>query len=712
MAASRLAQIEASEWSTLGVVRIWALGPWLVERLQPDGSWQEIPATRWRQYWFARPLLQRLLCAPERHLDRLTLQEDLWPRSDGEPGPERYPVDAVHHLRKVLGQADLVLTDGNRYRLAGQTRLWVDADAAGALLLQAEQALRRQAAVEDLKLLLQQAEHYFRRGDFLEAQGSSWVWPKRSRLQRQRARCGIWLVRLYAQTGELEQLEEQSAALLEGGEVQEETLLALTRGLVEAGYSQQARRCYEVAREQWKRKGLACSQELEQAVMRLLAEGQAHRQGWRPAGLAGHAVPFEEHMVQSLAEKIGGGAHGGEEIGEQQRVAPIEEEIGGDLWLGSQTARLVALVLQWEGGSLFELEGQLTQEVERMALPGEQQGGRLTRRNALLVLAGLPAGLLGEGAGRRGLTRATVAAEMLPACAASLTACWHLLNGTDLLLVEQTVSGYLPLLRQWATDATTPAALRIEAAGLAAQGALLLGFVAFHRLQFERRWTCDREAVSLSRLAGEPALLVKALTRLGGACFHLGRAQEMLAAYEEAAQIMGAVPPILQSKVQMGLARAYAQQGRAREALDALARAKANVSAGLDQLALPAFLAADEGEHMLVLFESFVRLEVQKHERRREHLVAAEQALVQAERLLSTLAVPERARLGILNQHALVAVERGDLEAYTSYAQQGGQGLRRLPSQMRRQEWTAHLKQALARWPQERRVRDLLDLLV
>jgi tetratricopeptide (TPR) repeat protein len=699
------------------LVRVWALGPWLVERAWPDGSWQEIPAARWRQYWFARPLLQRLLCAPERHLDRGTLQEDLWPRLDAETGPERYPVDAAHHLRKVLGQADLLRTEGSHYRLAGQSRLWVDADAAAALLLRAERALQRQAPGEELVSLLQEAEAYFRRGSFLEEQAGQWAWPKRSRLQRQRARCGVWLVRLYAQLGNLEQLEEQSAALLEGGEeqaldIQEETLVALVQGLMEAGYLQQARRCYEMAREQWLRKGWPGSEQMQQAVMRLLTSERAPRLSWRSLALAAPSEPPREGgMVQWTPGTVAGAVQESEEALGQQRVAPGEEGAMA-LRFGSQTARLVALVLQWKGGPLSELEAQLTQEVQSMALPEEEQGNRLSRRSALLVLAGLPMGLLSAGVGRRVLTRAVLEAELLPACAASLTACWHLLNGTDLALVEQTVSGYLPLLRQWATDAAASTAVRTEAAALAAQGALLLGLVAHHDLQPGRRWAYDQEAVRLSRMVGEPALLVKALTMLGGACFYLGRAQEMLAAYEEAAQLLDQVPPILQSKVQMGLARAYARQGRAREALETMARARDGFPDEPDWLALPPFLAADEGKHFLILFESFVRLELQKHEERREHLVAAAQALAQVERLPPMQAVPERARLGLLNQRALVAVAGGDLEAYTSYALQGAQGLQRFPSQMRRQEWAGHLKQALARWPQEERVRDLLDLLV
>ncbi|RAQ94627.1 hypothetical protein [Thermogemmatispora tikiterensis] len=115
---------------------------------------------------------------------------------------------------------------------------------------------------------------------------------------------------------------------------------------------------------------------------------------------------------------------------------------------------------------------------------------------------------------------------------------------------------------------------------------------------------------------------------------------------------------------------------------------------------------------MLILFESFVWFALQKHERRREHLRAAEQALAQAEGLALKQAIPERARLGIHNQRALLAIQEGDVEAYTYSAILGFQGFQRFPSQMRRQEWMTHLKQALACWPQERRVRDLLDLLV
>ncbi|RAQ95826.1 tetratricopeptide repeat protein [Thermogemmatispora tikiterensis] len=551
----------------------------------------------------------------------------------------------------------------------------------------------------------------------MEARAASCLHLDMARQERQRARCGVWLVHLYAQLGKLEQLEEQCAALLEGEEeygmeIQEETLLALVQSLVEAGYLHQARCSYEGACEQWSRKGLSGSEQLQQAISHLLAAGRKHRFPWLSLTSLFHSEWLEKgSMIQWTTRRTMGGLLE-VEAREQQRVASGEEEVEEALQFGSQTARLVALVLQWDGGPLSMLEAQLTQEVQSMTLPQDEQENRLSRRSALLVLAGLPVGLLGRGAGKRVLAEAAMEAEVLPACAASLTACWQLLNGTDLALVEQTVRSYLPLLRQWATDAATSAVVREEVARLAAQGYLLLGFVAFHHLQFERRRVYDQEAVTLSRVAGDRTLLVKALTRLGGACFHLGRTEEMLAAYQEAAQLLDQVPLVLQGKVQMGLARAYAQEGNAREALESLERAKASCLDESGWSSLPAFLTADEGQHMLILFESFVWFALQKHERRREHLRAAEQALAQAEGLALKQAIPERARLGIHNQRALLAIQEGDVEAYTCSAILGFQGFQRFPSQMRRQEWMTHLKQALACWPQERRVRDLLDLLV
>nr|BBH92366.1 hypothetical protein KTA_05650 [Thermogemmatispora argillosa] len=349
---------------------------------------------------------------------------------------------------------------------------------------------------------------------------------------------------------------------------------------------------------------------------------------------------------------------------------------------------------------------------------GEGEAGeRLPRRAALLVLAGLPQVLLGLGGGvgeasrkPRGVREGRLREEVLPACAGSIRACWQLLNEGEFEAVERTVRGYLPWLREWAYE---PSGVQQEAAYLAAQGHFLLGLAAYHRLRFQQELEHDREGAVLSRLANEPVLLVKALAYLGQDYYHLGAPLQMQGALEEASSLLGCVPLVLHRTVHTGLALAYARQGRAREALEHLSRAKAvSEEPGLRWEELPVYLQADEGVWRLILREGWVHLELSRHGEESEHARAAERALAQIEGWSGRPAVPERIRLEIVNRRGEAAIGRGELEEYVSYTVEGAEGAKRLGSSKRRQELVSNWRKALERWPWEKRVRELGELVL
>jgi DNA-binding SARP family transcriptional activator len=762
-------QLIAPEAPTVRV-RLWTLGPFLAEvrpasapNAEASPGWQAVTAGQWEQYHRGRSLLLRLLCAPRRRLERIALQEDLWPPRAGQ-GAERSLWNAAHEVRKLLGQESL-LTVGSSYQLAGQARLWVDAEAATTLLLEAER--RSPAAAPALLPLLEEAEGYFRRGPFLEGLSGSWVWGRRLRLTRRRQRCGLWLATLYEQLGWLERVEEQCGRLLdeaeqEGESLPEGAILVLIRALLEAGLREQARRCYEEARRRRQEQDDPLPQETQTTIERLLREQHGAKGGRFTL------ITEVEQTGRSLDHQVGSAllpppavrCDGGEQQGLPQppdvvqyetrmptfqerfsppvisptappaepdrfsapvplapdaRVAMAEMTGMGEsgtldcaAWYSLRMARLVALVLQGRWRAPADLEYLLNREVA-MLDQGRQlfepEAVALSRRSALLLLAALPSGLLGLL--HRPLQPSFIEAEVLPACTASLTACWYLLAGHDFATVEQTVGGYLPLLQQWARQ---PSSLQPAAASLATQGYLLLDIIAHHRLQFRRRQRYCHEAVALSRLAGDPPLLVKALTQLGDACYHLGDNHQMLQVLEEAYSLRESVPPVQRYSIFTKLALAYAQRGQAR--MDYFSQARDIFSENRDSSALPAYLAADEGFWRLILWEGLVWLELSKHDQQPEHFREAERALAQIERLPETVLVPERARLEILNGRAQAAIGSGEREAFAVYSLQVAQGLQHLPSQKRRQELLVNLKRAVTVWPRDARISDLFDLLL
>jgi tetratricopeptide (TPR) repeat protein len=258
-----------------------------------------------------------------------------------------------------------------------------------------------------------------------------------------------------------------------------------------------------------------------------------------------------------------------------------------------------------------------------------------------------------------------------------------------------------------------PSLYRKTAAYLAAQAYLLRGLIELHRLQLQQRIGSCQKAVEYATAADHPALLVKALTLLGNASYDQRRATDMLHTYQHARYLLNQsqlpLPEVLHSKVLMGLAHAYAQQGKATEALNALHEAHAVCPDETEEV--PVFLAADDGLFSLILFDGWVRLDLGKHEAKRQHALDAAKALACIDALPPTLFVPERIRLEITNRRAQAALTIGDLDAYCHYTRQHAEEMKALSSEKRRQERRLIYQMALKRWPQETKIAALAQVL-
>ena len=178
--------------------------------------WQVAPLTEaplWESRTSARALFKLLLCAPGRQASKSMLAGILWPEVDEARARESLR-SACKVLRKVLRTAngqDLLQqrTTNDLLQLAGQSRLWVDADAFEELATQASRAPSTDAALalwEEARALL--------RGEFLaDDQRTEWV---RDRLVKKRQQ-GVWLTRcrmirhladLYVRRGQISLAEE------------------------------------------------------------------------------------------------------------------------------------------------------------------------------------------------------------------------------------------------------------------------------------------------------------------------------------------------------------------------------------------------------------------------------------------------------------------------------------------------------------------------
>ncbi len=251
------------------LVRVWLLGPFVVHCRKDDGTWHEIDQATWDKYSYGRPLLQRLLCSSRRRVERTTLIDDLWPRSDISASVERYPSDAAYHLRQILRISDIVKTYGNKsgYELQGQSVVWVDVDECEILLKEAERIGYTSAPALEL---LERAHEHFQRGGFLEGQPGQWCYARRATVERLAYRCHLWLAQAYEHQGMVGQAEIEYSRLLEEQPDDEDVLCLFISMLHRQGMTHQVRKCYEHIKQRLKQEGWQLSPATTTFIARIL----------------------------------------------------------------------------------------------------------------------------------------------------------------------------------------------------------------------------------------------------------------------------------------------------------------------------------------------------------------------------------------------------------------------------------------------------------
>jgi DNA-binding SARP family transcriptional activator len=239
------------------LVRITTLGEFALERLvrAPSRSEHEpahyacVPRSEWSNRGPAMALLKVLLCQPNRRASREELIEAIW--------PDHGTINAAHALdsaasvlrRHILhagevGSLLLTLRSGGEtiFKLAGQQRIWVDADA---LLSLVSAAMRAECQGQSPLPLLEEA-HALARGEFLEDDlYAEWSQGRRHTLGGARHRLLFKLVDLYLQDERVGLAEELLFAALEEDPTDEDALCRLMALLVDQERRQEALHLYQ-----------------------------------------------------------------------------------------------------------------------------------------------------------------------------------------------------------------------------------------------------------------------------------------------------------------------------------------------------------------------------------------------------------------------------------------------------------------------------------
>ncbi len=239
------------------LVRITTLGEFALERLvrTPSRTEDEPPRyacvtrSEWSNRGPAMALLKVLLCRANRRASRDELIEAIWP--DHESINAAHALDSAasvlrrHILRTgEVGSLLLTLRSGGEtiFKLAGQQRIWVDADA---LLSLVSQAMRAECQGQNSLPLLEEA-HALARGEFLEDDlYAAWAQPRQRTINGARHRVLFKLVDLYLQEERVSLAEELLFAALEEDPTDEDTLCRLMVLLVEQERRQEALQLYQ-----------------------------------------------------------------------------------------------------------------------------------------------------------------------------------------------------------------------------------------------------------------------------------------------------------------------------------------------------------------------------------------------------------------------------------------------------------------------------------
>ena len=238
-------------------MRITTLGEFALERLVriPSRAQDEPPRyarvapSEWSNRGPAMALLKVLLCRANRRASRDELIEAIWP--DHEAINVAHALDSAasvlrrHILRTgEVGSLLLTLRSGGEtiFKLAGQQRIWVDADAFLSLL---SRAMRAECQGQNPLPLLEEA-YALAGGEFLEDDlYAEWAQGRRHTINGARHRVLFKLVDLYLEDERGGLAEELLFAALEEDPADEDALCRLMVLLVKQERRQEALHLYQ-----------------------------------------------------------------------------------------------------------------------------------------------------------------------------------------------------------------------------------------------------------------------------------------------------------------------------------------------------------------------------------------------------------------------------------------------------------------------------------
>jgi hypothetical protein len=375
---------------------------------------------------------------------------------------------------------------------------------------------------------------------------------------------------------------------------------------------------------------------------------------------------------------------------------------------GLMLAQMIALVEKWYGMARFcsDLQDQLDRNIKRLDELKSQYALEtyvFSRRSFLTALAALPTALLASS--KQTYSLILNLEELLPRCAASVTACWHLSGGSHLDTIAPIIDSYLPTLVAVMEHAPS---YREVTATLVAQCYFLKTILAWHVEGLATAEAYCVQAMQYSEIAKNTNLQLTALNQHSLILYYAKQFRKALAKSEEADTILRRashepVFPIVQGRVYMYLAAIQAQQNRG-SAEDTLELAK-KAFALQASLAEPVPLYADCGEAPLTLWDGLTHYHLSFRDSAHSRWALA--SLRTFGQLQANTKIPERFRLECLTNRTLAAIQCNEQEEAIACLAAGKQGARALESRQRNTEVEYAYQTMLGQWSGDERVQVL-----
>jgi tetratricopeptide (TPR) repeat protein len=311
-----------------------------------------------------------------------------------------------------------------------------------------------------------------------------------------------------------------------------------------------------------------------------------------------------------------------------------------------------------------------------------------------VLLAGVPAAIFRLT--QSGTSSPLRAEEIAALCATYIPMCWQLYFEGGLTEVQQILPPYLAQLSHSVQKATGN---QQQVANVASKAYQLAICIEMHQHRLDAALAHARLAIHYGQIAEDFNLQVASLVQQANVYASFKQPKQELDAYQEALQLIDNISPLLQGRVYIGLAKAFANVEQEQEAIQFLEMA--NEHYPLLPENDPSFNFTCHSRFTLTNHTGQTFLQLEKP----THLERAWDILTKIDAIVPAAFVPRRVELSV--RQAMASFALNDLEKSCSYLETTVIGAKAIGSPFRYNEAFELYRRMRKKWINERSVKAL-----